>query len=120
MKQISAIAVLVALSACKTVGAPQDPAQTVYAAKGTFAAALVVANTYKGLPACGGTAVVCSDPTVVARIRQDAAAANAALNSAEAVVTAPGASSSDIATAVQLAASLASSFSSETSALKVK
>ncbi len=79
---------LVACSALRLPD-PQTPAQSVYAAKHTFAAALVIANTYKNLPPCGGEYTLCSDQAVVSKLQLAATAAKATLDAAEETVRDP-------------------------------
>jgi len=69
MKRLAVIS-LIALAGCTT--APQNPAQTVYAAHGTYTVALTAAVKYKALPPCGRPASppLCSKPEVVAQLQK--------------------------------------------------
>lgn len=85
---------LLVLGACAapliTPPAPATPAQAVYEAAGAYAGALSIAVAYRNLPACGstGATAVCSDPTVVAKLRAADTSAEAMLRAAEVVVSA--------------------------------
>jgi len=82
MKRLTA-AILIALAGCTT--APQNPAQTVYAAHGTYTVALTAAVKYKGLPPCGQPASppLCSKPEVVAQLQKADDTAFLALQAAQ-------------------------------------
>jgi energy-converting hydrogenase Eha subunit H len=83
-----AVTALALASGCSTVsGMTSVTAQRdVYAIKSDYQAALVVAVAYRRLPACGGAAVVCSTPSVVAKLQAADRAARAALDTAESTV----------------------------------
>lgn len=94
----AACAAILALGACTTL--PKTPAQTVYAVEGNYTAALTVKVAYKNLPACGGAALVCSDPAVVAKLQVADDAAYAAIMAAEGLVRAGASADAQIEAAI--------------------
>jgi hypothetical protein len=96
----------IALTACTTVELPeaQTPAQKVFAAKGIFDAALVVANQYKALPVCPAEQFLCHEPSIVATIVLVAESADDLLDAAEVTVRSPAFSGSDTETKIIVAA----------------
>lgn len=74
------------LTACATT--PQNPAQAVYAAHGTYTVALTAAVKYKQLPACTLPAAppLCAKPEVVAQLQRADDAAYTALSTAQKLV----------------------------------
>jgi hypothetical protein len=106
-KLMLALVASFALSACATtVELPelQTPAQKVFAAKGIFDAALVVANQYKALPMCPSSGFLCHEPSVVASIVTIAEAADDVLDAAEATVRNPIFAGSDTEAKVVISA----------------
>jgi hypothetical protein len=86
-KLILTLASCAALAACATPGVPNTPAQTVYAAEGTYAAALNLAVAYRNLPVCGTAGVtVCHDPAVVQELVRANGVARSDLAEAETLV----------------------------------
>lgn len=84
---------------------PKTPAQAVYVAESEFNLAIQAAVDYKNLPPCGvaGVGVVCSDPTIVAKLQAAEKKASAAFDQAEQVALAPNASQTDVDKALAIA-----------------
>jgi hypothetical protein len=121
MKKIIAAIVLVVLTGLGCASAPQNPQQTVYAAKQSYAVALTVAVAYKKLPVCGttGATAVCSKPDVVATLQKIDNASGALLNAAENTVRVEG-SGANVTTALKAATEAVAAFTTVTTALAVK
>ena len=113
-----AIFLITLVSACASVS-PTTPAQSVFAAKATYAGALVIAVQYKNLPPCPRVPV-CADPAIVGKLQAADNIAAPALNSAEAAVRNPDFGQSALQTAVIAAQNAVSALTSITSTLKVK
>lgn len=127
MKRLLALAFAgFALAACSTFGipAPQSPAQTVYAAKGDFAAALTIANQYAALPRCGTPSAppLCSESNIVQNVNKAAHAADASLDAAEATVRDPAFSNNSdaVSKAVAAATNAVAALQAVTSTLKTQ
>lgn len=88
-------AMSLSLTACETIKtvtppAPKTPQQAVFLAEGQYGVALKVALSYESLPRCGGTVPkLCSDKTIVEKLRLSQLAARAALDAAESTVRNP-------------------------------
>lgn len=75
---------------CASTGPVQTPAQAVFAAKGSYNAALTVAVAYKRLPRCSDAQPApCSKPELIAQLQKADNVAAAALDAAEAAVRTP-------------------------------
>ena len=84
-----ALAFLLPLAACPSVGPtakPITPAQSLFAAESVFTGVAIAAEAYVSLPACGGTATICSDPKQVPNIAKGLVAARDAFSAAEIAV----------------------------------
>ena len=105
--------------ACAT--APQTPAQSVYAAQGTYASALAVAVAYKKLPDCNRAPrpVLCSDTAVLVRLQAADDAAFVALTAAQNIIRSPNAGL-NIQTAIAAANEAVAAMAAITNALGVK
>jgi hypothetical protein len=112
-----AAAVLVALAACATK--PTDAPQSVFALEGELTTAINVATIYAGLPTCGATVSLCSDPSMVAKLQTAAAAATSAILGAQATVTNGSASASAQTAALVAAAQAVSSLTNLTASVKI-
>lgn len=113
MKKFLLLVVPLAVAGCAlTPGhGSLDPAQSVYALEGAYAAALQGAVAYRHLPRCGVSATrVCHDPAVVARLIAADSRAHDALAGAEGIVRAHG-TAEQIAAAIALARTGISDFS---------
>jgi hypothetical protein len=96
LKRVLLAVVFTALALVGCAGSGTDtntvsitPAQAVFTLKSSYAVALSGAVAYSRLPSCGTPPVgvpPCSDPAIIAKLRQADDLASAALNSAEAVV----------------------------------
>lgn len=88
MKRFASIVLglaLAALASCATT--TNTPAQTVFAAKSAYAAALTAAVSYESLRRCApAVPQPCSSPELVAQIRKADTTASAALDAAETAV----------------------------------
>lgn len=82
----AAILAIAALAGCQTT--PQNPAQAVYAAHGTYTVALTAAVQYKRLPPCAPAVknIPCSNQAVVADLQKADDTAYAALSVAQRLV----------------------------------
>lgn len=122
MRYFIALAALVLLPGCATLGLEATPAQKVFAATQTYSAALSIAVAYKRLPACTAPTkpVLCSDASVVATIQKADNVAFEALSTAQKVVRAPGQSASGLQTAARWASEAVGAFSRITATLSVK
>ncbi len=118
-RNYAAIFLVTLVAACAGNVAPNTPAQSVFAAKATYAGALVIAVQYKNLPPCPSTPV-CSDKAIVTKLQQADDIAAPALNSAEAAVRNPAFGSSALQTAVISAQNAVTFLTSITSTLQVK
>lgn len=118
MKRLFAIGLLLAVAACTT---PRTPAQGVYAAKSTYAAALTVAVEYRNLPPCqpGGPAI-CRDAKVMAVVLKADDVAAVTLDQAETTVRDARASGDTLDKAVLAAEAAVASFKAITATLKTK
>lgn len=96
MKRIVILAVAGALSACAAGGSGPTPKASVLTLESGLTAAERLALNYVSLPRCGANAPsICSDPAVVAAIKQRDLAAYTAVTAAQASVDAdPTASNS--------------------------
>ena len=103
MKRL-ALALLLALNIATGCASapPQNPAQAVYAAHGTYTVALTAAVKYKQLPRCGPATVMplCSKAEVVADLQKADDVAYAALSAAQAIVRSPNAGAGAIQAAL--------------------
>lgn len=100
------LACALALAGCASTTST-TPAQTVFAAKSGYAAALTAAVAYRRLPACAEPRVLpCHDPDVLAQIQRADNVAAGALDAAENAVRTPavGAGARDRAIAAAEAA----------------
>lgn len=95
MKRL-ALCLMLLLTACAPSGCspglqPETPAQTVYAAKAAYAAALVAAVEYRNLPRClpNFSQPLCHDPVVLGQVQLADQVAHAALEGAERTVRDP-------------------------------
>jgi hypothetical protein len=108
MKQLKVVLMALVLAGCQTLGLASSPtpAQSVFAAKETFLAAVVVADKYKALPTCTApmVTIVCKKDSVVVALQKAANAANASLDAAQATVTDPTFAGGDVAQKALLAA----------------
>ena len=116
MKTFVALLAFTLLSACASVTG-QTPAQTVFAAKQSYAVALTAAVAYKHLPACPTPAKVCSDPKVVAQLQKIDDASAALLDGAEVTVRAGG---GNVQMAISAATQAVAAFTSITATLSTK
>ncbi len=92
LSRLLASSLLAALAACASPEA-ETPAQRVFALKSEYRAVLALAVAYESLPRCPlVTTPVCSEPAVVALLRQADGRAEIALDGAEQVVRSPAAS----------------------------
>lgn len=89
---------VLALAACST--APK----TFYASASAYDAAVLAAQAYVALPACGGGVNPCSDAATIARIKAAVAAASAAVEAAASAEQSGTASSAQLAAAEAAAA----------------
>jgi len=80
---------IASFAGCATTGG--TPQQSIYAIKSEYQIALTAAVAYKGLPSCdiAGHPLVCSDATVVAKLKQADSVAGPSINAAEAAVRDP-------------------------------
>lgn len=111
--------ILITLVGCSGNLKPDTPAQSVFAAKATYAGALIIAVQYKNLPACPKVPI-CSDPLIVGKLQAADNIAAPALNSAEAAVRNPDFGRSALQTAVIAAQNAVSALTSITSTIRVK
>jgi pyruvate/2-oxoacid:ferredoxin oxidoreductase alpha subunit len=119
MRKFLAVVAFACLTVFGCATKPQTPAQSVYAAQGTYAAALQIAVTYKQLPACvAGGPVLCSDPAAVAKVQEADDVAYDALTAAQNIVRTPGAGL-NVQTAITAATQAIAAFDSITATLKV-
>ncbi len=81
---------------------PQNPAQAVYAAHGTYTVALTAAVKYKQLPPCGTptSTPLCSKREVVAQLQKADDVAFTALQAAQRIVRSADSGPSTIQTAI--------------------
>ena len=101
--RLLAILSLAALAACAGLEA-ETPAQRVFALKSDYRAVLALAVEYESLPRCPVvTSPRCSEPAVVALLRQADSQAELALDGAEQVVRSPAASEGAVALALEAA-----------------
>lgn len=109
-----------AVAACTTT--PTTPAQSVYAATGTYVAALDLAVKYKQLPSCGSPTAtpLCSDGAVVAKVQKADDVAYAALSQAQVAVRTTGFGTDRVSTAITAANAAIAAFSSITATLGVR
>lgn len=117
-RHYAAVFLMTLVAGCASVK-PDTPAQSVFAAKATYAGALIVAVQYKNLPACPKVPV-CSDPLIVGKLQAADNIAAPALNSAEAAVRNPDFGRSALQTAVIAAQNAVSALTSITSTIRVK
>ena len=117
-RNILAALALGALAACNTMPG-QTPAATLAKATNAYNAAAQVVVAYKGLAPCGSPLAtqLCSDPTVVLKLKAGDQVAYDALVAAEKAVKS-GASNAQIALDIAMAA--ANSLAGQTADLKVK
>jgi hypothetical protein len=120
MKLLIAAILAFTLAACASTATPTTAAQGVYQVKSDYAAALTVAVAYKNLPTCAaGGPVLCSEPRVVAQLRQADDVAYAALQAAENTARTPGAGA-NAATAVIAAQQAVQALTSITATLQTR
>ena len=102
MKKLLFSIILAVAMATGCASAPQNPAQAVYVAHGTYTVALTAAVNYKRLPACGKptSPPLCSKPEVVAQLQKADDVAFTALQAAQRIIRAPDASATTIQTAL--------------------
>lgn len=106
MRSILAVLILsVGLAACAGIGgAPETPAQRVFAAKTDYGAVRALALNYESLPRCSETqSDPCSETDIVAEIRSADLVALEALDRAEAIVRNPESTADAAATAATAA-----------------
>lgn len=117
-----AIALAASLAGCGASSNTPSPANTVIAAKNTFAGIQTLAIQYTSLPRCGAptSPPLCSDASVVAKIRTGNADAVTALGAAEATVRDPTASTSTVNAAVIGATNAVAALQTILSSLQVK
>lgn len=118
---IGALLLAFAIAGLGCATTPQTPAQSVYQAQGSYAAALQIAVTYKQLPNCTQPAhpVLCSDAATVAKLQKADDVAYAALTAAQNIVRSPGAGA-NVQTAITTAQQAVSALASITATLKVQ
>ncbi len=106
------------LMACTT---PDSPAQAVYAAEGSYAAALRLELAYSNLPRCfaSNSPKICSEVSVIKKVQTADNVAWSAIKNAQTAVRTPGYGDSKITTAVASAVALTNSFVEITNQLKV-
>lgn len=99
---ILAMAIALGAFAAGCATAPQNAAQAVYAAHGTYTVALTAAVNYKRLPPCNKppAPALCSKPEVVKQLQQADDVAFTALQAAQRIVRAPDSSAGTIQTAI--------------------
>jgi hypothetical protein len=99
---ILAMALAIGAFAAGCATTPQNAAQAVYAAHGTYATALTVAINYKRLPPCNKppAPALCSKPEVVKQLQQADDVAFTALSTAQRIVRAPDSSATTVQTAI--------------------
>lgn len=102
MKRLIAGAILAIAMLAGCASTPQNPAQAVYAAHGTYTVALTAAVKYKQLPACTQPAapLLCAKPEVVRQLQQADDVAYTALSTAQRIVRNTNEGASTIQTAV--------------------
>jgi hypothetical protein len=113
--RIALLSFALAVGACSSSQPTVDLAgaqKTVYAVKSTYAAALTVAVAYNERPRCTApkAPIICSDVSVVAKMRMADAVASTAIDNAEATVRAPGASMTVVQAAVAAAQNATSDY----------
>lgn len=118
-KRLFGFLAILALTACTT---PKTPSQAVYLAEGDFAAAVRIELAYDSLPRCTTPKAtkICSDITIMRKVRKADDVAWAALQAAQAAVQTPGFGDNNIATAVASATALTTAFINITDTLKIK
>jgi len=96
----SIILAVATLTGC--AAAPQNAAQAVYVAHGTYTGALTAAVAYKRLPACGKptSPPLCSKPEVVGQLQKADDVAFTALQVAQRIVRSPDSGPGAIQTAI--------------------
>ncbi len=99
--------------------APNSAAQDVYAAESTYAVALRAELAYSSLPRCPA-AKLCSDVSVIKKIRSSDDIAWKSIQDAQTAVRVPGFGHDYIVTTVASATALTKAFSDITAQLKVK
>lgn len=101
------------LSGCATVPMPQDGAQAVYAAEGSYAVALTAAAAYRRLPLCGpDVGPACHNVDVVEELVAADNKAYGLLTDAQKLVTVHG-TASQIGAALALASAAIADFRSK-------
>jgi hypothetical protein len=98
MKTLAALLLSAILAACAVT--PQSPAQTIYQLTSNYNAAATVIIAYKNLPPCPAATALCSDPAIVAKLKQADQIAYSALVAAENTVRTPGAGANAATAAV--------------------
>lgn len=90
----------------------EQPDRIVYQAQGYYNVGLVAANAYGNLPRCGkpSSPVLCSDLSIMKKVRKVDDAAHAALKEAQAAVRTPGFAESKVTTIVTSATALTKAF----------
>lgn len=112
------VAAMALVAACTT--APQNPAQAVYAAHGTYTVALTAAVKYKQLPPCTAQpAPVCSKPDVVKKLQDADDVAYSALSLAQNLVRTAPPGSTSLQTAIFNATQAVGTFAAAVKALGV-
>lgn len=91
----------------------ETPDRIVYQTQGYYNAALVLENAYGNLPRCGKptSPVLCSDLSIMKKIRKVDDAAYAAIKEAQIAVRTPGFNESKVTTFVTSATALTKAFS---------
>lgn len=99
---ILAIAMAIGAFAAGCATAPQNPAQAVYAAHGTYTVALTAAVKYKQLPPCGAptSPALCSKREVVAQLQKADDVAFTALQAAQRIIRSADSGPGTIQTAI--------------------
>ena len=117
---VAAILAMSLLAGCAST--PQNPAQAVYAAHGTYTVALTAAVKYKQLPPCAPPAgpVLCAKPDVVRQLQRADDAAYVALSTAQKMVRSTSEGAGPIQQAVFNATQAVNAFAAIATALEWK
>lgn len=121
MKRLIATAILAIAALAGCASTPQNPAQAVYAAHGTYTVALTAAVKYKALPACTASAAppLCAKPEVVRQLQTADDVAYAALSTAQKVVRSQNEGATTVQTAIFNATQAVNAFAAVAKALGV-
>lgn len=121
MKRLASIIFALTIAGCGSIVTPKTPAQDVFAAKASYAAALTVAVAYKRLPSCAPVThpPICSDAAIVKKLQDSDDVAKPALDAAEAAVRTQGFGQSTLQTFVISANNAVSALTAITATLRV-